>query len=132
MACRSSAPGGTGSISISSRPRSSSACRSRRRSRGTPTPTRGRSRWRSPREVAIQIIETKITAGTFAELPDLHARFAAVDVAPALARTLQIGLIDEFGWPALEEAATELDPEDKGELTFHGAPVAAVVANATK
>jgi len=81
---------------------------------------------------AITTINGKVKAETFAELPDLHARFAALDVAPALARTLRIGLVDELGWPALEEVVAELDPDGKAELTYHGAPQALVVASKTR
>ncbi len=80
-------------------------------------------------EDALAMIEQKVSAGTFAELPDLHARFAAVDVAPALVRTLRVGIIDEFGWPLLEEVAKELDPDGTAQLTLHGGPPCAVVAS---
>ncbi|WP_052744538.1 hypothetical protein [Streptomyces odonnellii] len=39
-----------------------------------------------------------------ATAPDAVARITAVSPAPALARTLRAGLLDELGWPALEEA----------------------------
>ncbi|HLL22052.1 MAG TPA: hypothetical protein VK427_07970, partial [Kofleriaceae bacterium] len=83
---------------------------------------------------AITTIKGKVKAETFAELPDLHARFAAIDVAPALARTLRIGILDELGWPLLEEVVAELDPDGAGkvELSFHGAPQALVVASKTR
>ncbi len=82
---------------------------------------------------ALATIERKVTAGTFAELPDLHARFAAIDVAPALRRTLAIGIIDEYGWPMLEEVERELGgPGGKVELTIHGGPPAIVFASKTR
>jgi hypothetical protein len=81
---------------------------------------------------AITTIESKVKPETFAELPDLHARFAAVDAAPALARTLRIGIVDELGWPLLEEVAAELSPDGKAELSFHGGPPALVVATKTR
>lgn len=74
-------------------------------------------------------IASKVTAETFAELPDLHARLAALDVAPVLARSLRAGLLDEFGWPALEDAAAELGGDT---LTLHGGLPAVIVANATR
>ncbi len=76
-------------------------------------------------------IQTKVKAPLFAELPDLHARFAAIDVAPTLARTLQIGIIDELGWPALEAVMKELSANET-EVTVHGGPPALVCATATK
>ncbi|MBA3820661.1 MAG: hypothetical protein H0X17_17345, partial [Deltaproteobacteria bacterium] len=81
---------------------------------------------------AMMLLTATVKAETFAELPDLHARFAAVDLAMALARTLQVGIIDELGWPVLEEAAAELDPDGKAELSLHGGPPALVVATKTR
>lgn len=85
---------------------------------------------------AIATIRSKVKAQTFAELPELHARFAALDPARALARSLRIGLIDELGWPALEEAAAELDREGaataEDALTIHGGPPAIVLASKTR
>jgi len=84
-------------------------------------------------EAALTVIDHKASAGTFAELPDLHPRLAAIDVAGALARTLQVGLLDEFGWPALEAVIAELRPDPKAPLLWlHGGPSAVVMANATK
>jgi hypothetical protein len=36
--------------------------------------------------------------------PTVRPRLRAADPGRALARTLRIGLLDEFGWPALEQA----------------------------
>jgi hypothetical protein len=83
-------------------------------------------------DVTLGILEQKASAATFAELPDLHARLAAIDIAPALARTLRVGIIDEFGWPALEALLQEIDPDGKTAVTMHGAPAALVVATATR
>ncbi len=84
-------------------------------------------------EAALTLIDNKAKAGTFAELSDLHPRLAALDVAPALARTLQVGLLDELGWPALEAVIQELRPDGTGPLpVLYGAPSALVVATATK
>ncbi|MBL0213965.1 MAG: hypothetical protein IPQ07_08780 [Myxococcales bacterium] len=81
---------------------------------------------------AIDLVSTKFKAETFADLPDLHARFAALDPAPALARSIRIGLIDELGWPALEDAGLELNPDGKTTMTLHGGPPAVVLATATR
>jgi hypothetical protein len=84
-------------------------------------------------EAALTIIDAKASAGTFAELPDLYPRLAAIDVAAALARTLQVGLLDEFGWPALEAVIAELRPDPTAPLlNLHGGPSAVVLATATK
>ncbi|MBA3460198.1 MAG: hypothetical protein H0T46_09585 [Deltaproteobacteria bacterium] len=81
---------------------------------------------------ALETVTKKIKAETFADLPDLHARFAAIDPAGALARSLRVGLIDELGWPALEDAGMELSPDGKLEVTAHGGPPAVVLASKTR
>ncbi|MCW5806938.1 MAG: hypothetical protein KIT31_31555, partial [Deltaproteobacteria bacterium] len=81
---------------------------------------------------ALRTIDAKGKAATFAEVPDQHARLAALDVAPALAHTLRIGIVDEFGWPALEAAVAELDPDGKVPYTLHGGARGAIVATTTK
>ncbi|MEU8690340.1 hypothetical protein [Streptomyces sp. NPDC048665] len=43
--------------------------------------------------------------------PDAVARVAGHQVAPLLGRTLRAGVLDELGWPALDEALTLLDDE---------------------
>ncbi len=43
-----------------------------------------------------------------ASAPDAVAGIRATDPAPALARTLRGGILDELGWPALEDALTRL------------------------
>lgn len=48
--------------------------------------------------------------------PDAVTRIAEHEVAALLGRTLRAGILDELGWPALEEALTLLDGETrKGE-----------------
>jgi hypothetical protein len=44
----------------------------------------------------------------FARVPAAHTGLADADLAAPLARTLRAGLLDELGWPALEEAVEEL------------------------
>ncbi|MFE6336942.1 hypothetical protein ACFVOK_27580 [Streptomyces sp. NPDC057798] len=43
------------------------------------------------------------------------ARVTAHDIAPVLARTLRAGILDELGWPALEEGLRLLDTEPRGK-----------------
>jgi hypothetical protein len=80
-------------------------------------------------EYVLETIDKRVTAATFSELPDLHARLAAIDVAPILGRSLRGGIVDELGWPALEEAVAELDPDRKLSLTITGAFPVAIVTN---
>ena len=44
----------------------------------------------------------------FADVPDAAETIAATDVVGALHTTLRTGLLDELGWPALEDAVTRL------------------------
>jgi hypothetical protein len=55
-------------------------------------------------------LERSVPARALAASPEAAARILACDVAAALGRTLRGGLLDEFGWPALEEARAELSP----------------------
>lgn len=78
---------------------------------------------------------TKATnARTFTDFPAALETLQSVDAAPALARTLRGGIFDELGWPALEEAASDLDPDGAGKvkLELRGVFPYAIVTNATK
>ncbi|MFF2625525.1 hypothetical protein ACFVUN_07100 [Kitasatospora griseola] len=46
--------------------------------------------------------------------PAAAARIAGLDVAALLGRTLRAGILDELGWPALEEGLRRLGYEDEG------------------
>lgn len=81
---------------------------------------------------ATATLQSKVKAETFAELPDLHERLKALDVAPALARTLRFGLVDELGYPALEAVEKEIDPDGTVPWTIHGGLPALVVVTKTK
>ncbi|MEU9987720.1 hypothetical protein AB0E10_13100 [Streptomyces sp. NPDC048045] len=69
---------------------------------------------------------------------DAVARVAGHQVAPLLGRTLRAGILDELGWPALDEALALLDAgtrKAKGEddtLTVHEAWPALVLARGHK
>ncbi|MFE2941234.1 hypothetical protein ACFXKG_19535 [Streptomyces sp. NPDC059255] len=59
-----------------------------------------------------------------ATAPEAVARITAVSPAPALARTLRAGILDELGWPALEEALPglgEVAPPGSNHWHGHGA-----------
>ena len=70
---------------------------------------------------AIGKLNDATDARLFQEFPDAHARLEKVAVGPALARTLRGGLIDELGWPALDEAAAELKAKGQQPPKVHGA-----------
>ncbi|MGW0767656.1 hypothetical protein [Streptomyces sp. NPDC002676] len=64
--------------------------------------------------------------------PDAVARVARRETAPLLGRTLRAGILDELGWPALDEAVRRLDAEvGKGtedSLTVHESWPALILA----
>lgn len=73
-----------------------------------------------------------------ATAPEAVAGIAAVDVAPTLARTLRAGILDELGWPALEETVDRLSAapaagaqRPKADLQLEDAWPALVVARDT-
>ncbi|MFJ9820833.1 hypothetical protein ACIRU3_37325 [Streptomyces sp. NPDC101151] len=57
--------------------------------------------------------------------PDAVARVSGHEVAPLLGRTLRAGILDELGWPALDEALELLDAQTRKDeddtLTVHEA-----------
>ncbi|MFI1888463.1 hypothetical protein [Streptomyces jumonjinensis] len=57
---------------------------------------------------------------TLATAPEAVARIAAFSPAQALARTLRAGILDELGWPALEEALGELGETGRQATRWQG------------
>ncbi|WP_432989103.1 hypothetical protein [Dactylosporangium sp. CA-233914] len=49
--------------------------------------------------------------------PEAIARITAFDLGPVLGRTLRAGVVDEFGWPALQAAATAVRGDDRVPLS---------------
>ncbi|MDA1014312.1 MAG: hypothetical protein O3A00_07640 [Planctomycetota bacterium] len=56
----------------------------------------------------------------FQEFPDAYKKLQELDLTPVLQRTLQGGLIDEYGWPALEAAVARLKTDESTQLQFFG------------
>ena len=89
---------------------------------------------------ALGQLENRTTRETFREFPECYAALKKASVDAALVRNLQGGLIDEYGWPILEEVADRLNPDGKQEINFYGAfphvvvsdGATAVVVNATE
>ncbi len=59
-------------------------------------------------EGAISTLDKQTTAETFLPFQDLHERLIKADIADSLAYHLRAGVVDEFGWPAYEQAAATL------------------------
>ncbi|MGY1456449.1 hypothetical protein [Streptomyces sp. SS8] len=68
--------------------------------------------------------------------PRAVAGAAAFDAAPLLGRTLRSGILDELGWPALEEALRRLDEQTRRDrddtLTVHEAWPALILSRGHK
>ncbi len=58
-------------------------------------------------EEARAQLESTLWPDTLRLFPDLAERLRAVDPAAMLRRTLQAGVFDEYGWPALEQAVDQ-------------------------
>ncbi|MQS16838.1 hypothetical protein F7Q99_32790 [Streptomyces kaniharaensis] len=62
--------------------------------------------------------------------PAAAERIAGLDVAGLLARTLRAGILDELGWPALEEALARLGVGESDDVELHGFPKDLVLEDA--
>lgn len=56
----------------------------------------------------VSVLEDAITPEVLEEFPEIAGRLTAIDPAVILSRTLQAGVLDEYGWPDLEAAVEEL------------------------
>ena len=65
----------------------------------------------------------------FQEFPEAYERLKSLDLAPVFQRTLHYGVIDEYGWPALEQAAETLASADSESLRFFGAAPHVIVTD---
>ncbi len=54
-------------------------------------------------ESSLNLLDAKTSHATFAEFPDVLEKLKTADILPAVTRTLQCGLMDEYGWPLLEK-----------------------------
>ncbi|MDT0330384.1 hypothetical protein [Nocardiopsis lambiniae] len=68
----------------------------------------------------LEALEHETNGGIFRAFPRHLARLSALDVADFLAWTLNSGIVDEYTWPALEEAALELGAHGGGGTELHG------------
>jgi len=57
---------------------------------------------------SLEALAPAVGPHTFRRFPDAQAALGSIDVAVPLAATLRGGLLDELGWPALDEAVEEL------------------------
>ncbi|WP_306370241.1 hypothetical protein [Nocardiopsis sp. CC223A] len=62
----------------------------------------------------LESLRNECDGGVFRVFPGHLDRLASLDVADLLATTLNAGIIDEYSWPALEEAARELGAHGSG------------------
>ncbi|MDB5340055.1 MAG: hypothetical protein JWN70_5674 [Planctomycetaceae bacterium] len=75
-------------------------------------------------ESSLQLLETKTRQAIFREFPDVLEELKAANISPAVARSVRGGLMDEYGWPALERvhesfvAANKSDPSVFGHFPY--------------
>lgn len=55
----------------------------------------------------LEIVAHRIRPEMLAEFPDVRVRLESADPANNLLRTLQIGILDEYAWPAFEQAVQQ-------------------------
>lgn len=73
-------------------------------------------------------LERAASPELFRAFPDVWTALGALELGPALARTLRAGILDELGWPALEAAVEELAPGKEDLQVFGGFPHLVLIA----
>ena len=68
----------------------------------------------------LRRLRSECDGGVFGVFPEYLDRLVSLDVADPLAATLSAGIIDEYSWPALEEAARELGARAGGGIELAG------------
>lgn len=68
----------------------------------------------------LEALRGQCEGGVFRAFPEHLERLAALDVSDLLAATLNAGIVDEYAWPALEEAARELGAHGSGGTALAG------------
>ena len=77
----------------------------------------------------IDEIQGKTSVEVFREFSDTFPLLEAIQTSEVLARTIQTGIIDEWGWPKLEEVVKELNPQGKDKIQFFGSFPYVIVSN---
>ncbi|MFK7821793.1 MAG: hypothetical protein AB8G99_24050, partial [Planctomycetaceae bacterium] len=78
--------------------------------------------WAVPHaEEAVEETEKKTYRSTFREFPEPYAKLKSIRLGPVLGRNLRGGLLDEYGWPVLEEAIDKLRPKPGTSVSLAGA-----------
>ena len=66
-------------------------------------------------EDQISVTENRTFKSSYREFPEPYKTLKTIRIAPSLARNLREGLLDEYGWPALEQAVEKLQPDPKAK-----------------
>ncbi len=72
-------------------------------------------------EEKVEETKSKTFKSTFREFPEPFAKLKAIRLGPVLGRNLRGGLLDEYGWPVLEDAIEKLRPKIGSSVTVCGA-----------
>ena len=71
-------------------------------------------------EDSLDTIEKNTSKAIFQEFPEVLERFQSIDILPAITRTLQTGIMDEYGWPALEKVCEDFAAAGHRNPSFYG------------
>jgi hypothetical protein len=80
----------------------------------------------------IQVIESRASKAMFAEFPEEFERLQQADLPSVLTRTIQAGLLDEFGWPTFEQVYDSFVAKDKSAPLIFGAFPYLILTNKLK
>ncbi len=78
-------------------------------------------------EEKVEETKTKTFKSTFREFPEPFAKLKQIRLGPVLGRNLRGGLLDEYGWPVLEQAVEKLRPKPGSSVHIAGALPNAIV-----
>jgi hypothetical protein len=74
----------------------------------------------------LDVIQNSMPSEMFAEFPDAFAALKKINLVPVATRTLQSGIIDEYGWPAFEQLYKKVATQDSKPQVFGHFPYAII------
>ncbi|MCP4691771.1 MAG: hypothetical protein GY859_27235, partial [Desulfobacterales bacterium] len=79
-----------------------------------------------------RLLAEKTDVQIYKENPEAYARLCQQKIADALQTTLKGGILDEFGWPGLEEAVLKINPDGKKKIDIGKCAPFIVLGNGVK
>ena len=83
-------------------------------------------------EIALNHLQGKTGRETYREFPEAYKKLQSIDLAPVLARTIAGGVIDEYGWPIVEQITEKLGKNGKQPVRIYGRFPYAMVTDGLK